>query len=65
MVNTRAHHTGEAAMNALAWLAAGLATGLALAVLAVDQETASVRPEVRAAAARVAPAFVTFSSALH
>jgi hypothetical protein len=65
MANKQARDTGEAAMNELAWLAAGLATGFALAVLAIDQKVARVRPEARAAAARVAPAFVTFSAALH
>jgi hypothetical protein len=55
-------------MHALRWLAAGFATGVALAIVALDQEAASKRLDARAAraaAARIAPAFVTVSSALH
>jgi hypothetical protein len=65
MPSREMHHIDEAYMSGLTWLAAGLATGVALALMALGQEVASRRFAVRAAAARIAPAFVTVSAALH
>jgi hypothetical protein len=65
MASRETHRIDEAYISALTWLAAGLATGVVLAVVALDQEVASRRSAVSAAATRVAPAFIMVSSALH
>jgi hypothetical protein len=65
MANQQAIYSDDSHMNVLAWLAAGLATGVIFAIVALDEEAASRRCDARAAAARVAPAFVAVSSALH
>ena len=41
MASRETHRIDEAYISALTWLAAGLATGVVLAVVALDQEVAS------------------------